>query len=106
MMRVWFFLCLVYALAGCKAVETKCATTPVPIKTTEVRYVPVDSKLTARIPDPGPQLVPGVTVGGALQSAARRGNALERANQRLACIASVQGRQVQPVAPSTCGTDP
>lgn len=94
------------AITGCTGVETKCATTPVVVKQTEVRYVTVDTKLTAPIRDPGPALFPGITVGGALQSAAQRGNALERANQRLACIASVQGRQVQPVAQSTCGTDP
>lgn len=97
---------LLWALSGCAtAPVAPCASTPVEVPTTEVRYVPIDSRLTVVIPDPGPQLVPGVTVSGALQSAANRGNALARANQRLVCIAAVQARNVALAALSDCGAD-
>jgi hypothetical protein len=103
------FALAAFGVAGCKPSLEKpepiCAAMPVPIRTTEVRWVPIDPALTAAIPDPGPKLTPGITVGGCVQSATQRGAALGRANARLACIAAVQARPVQPAAPSNCGAD-
>lgn len=101
---VLLIVVIVAMLSGCATTPIiPCASTPVEVPTTTIRYVPIDQQLTQTIPDPGPQLVPGITVSGALQSAANRGNALARANQRLVCIATIQARDVAVAAPSDCG---
>lgn len=70
--------------------QPECASTPVVVRTTQTRYVPIDPALRTEVDDPTPG--PLLRVGDAVKAAHARLAALREANARLAAIGLVQGQ--------------